>query len=112
MPVGVKPKIYSQPLLRNIGMTDLADLQEEVLPGYDETFVTYRDMRIFYKFKSQFVEWFALVCLIGAEATKSGHPTVGCGWFKTREDCIEWGKRIVDVERDHFRHDLMSRSIS
>ena len=76
------------------------ELQEEVLPSHpDETFVTYRGMRIFYKFKAQHQEWFALVCLIGEEAIKPGYPTLGSGWFQTREDCIEWGKRIVDVER-------------
>lgn len=79
-------------------MTELP--QEEVLPGYpDETFVTYRGMRIFYKFKAQYQEWFVLVTRIEQEAI-SGYPAIGCEWFQTREDCIKWGKGLIDAARD------------
>jgi len=79
----------------------MTELPQEVLPGYpDETFVTYRGMRIFYKFKAQHQEWFALVCLIGLEATNPGYPILGSDWFQSREHCIEWGKGLIDAARD------------
>lgn len=47
------------------------DLEEEVLTGYpEETFVTYRNCRIFYKYKEQFKEWFCIFHLTGYEAAE------------------------------------------
>ncbi len=57
----------------------MEDLQEEVIVGYpDQTFVTYRGMRIFYKFKEHYQEWFFLATRIEREAM-TGYPTLGCG---------------------------------
>lgn len=78
----------------------MSDIQEEVLSRYpDETFVTYRGMRIFYKFKREFQEWFVLATRIDQEAL-TGYPTIGSGWFSSKEDGLEWGKRTVDAARD------------
>ncbi len=54
------------------------DLEEEVLAGYpDEPFVTYRNCRIFYKYKEQLGEWFCIVHLTGYEAALPGYSTLG-----------------------------------
>lgn len=77
------------------------DLEEEVLPGYpDETFVTYRNCRIFYKFKDQHNEWFSIVHLTGKEAAQPEYSTLGCNWFASKRGAIDWGKKLVDNYRD------------
>jgi hypothetical protein len=75
-------------------------LQEEVLEGYpEETFATYQNCRIFYKFKEQFQEWFGIVHLTGREAAQPGYSTLGSGWFGSKDEVIQWGRRKVDEYR-------------
>ena len=82
----------------------MEDLQEEPPPGYpDNTFVTYRGMRIFYTYKQKRQEWLFLVTYVSAEAV-SGYPTVCSGWFKNREEGLAWGKAIVDAARGEDAH--------
>ncbi len=77
------------------------DLEEEVLAGYpEETFVTYRNCRIFYKYKEQFQEWFCIVHLTGYEAAQPGYSTLGCEWFGSKNEAIAWGKQVVDNYRN------------
>lgn len=87
----------------------MEELIEEFPPGYpNETFVAYRGMRIFYKYKQEHQEWFFQATYI-AEETVSGYPSIGCGWFKSREEGLAWGLHIVDAERAEERENLWRR---
>jgi hypothetical protein len=78
----------------------LNELEEEVLEGYpEETFVTYCNCRIFYKFKEQVQEWFGIIYLTGREAAQPGCSTLGCEWFSSKDDVIQWGIEKVDEHR-------------
>lgn len=78
----------------------LNPLEEEVLDRYpEETFVTYRNCRIFYKFKEQVQEWFGIVYLTGREAAQPGCSSLGCDWFGSKDEAIQWGIGKVDEYR-------------
>lgn len=75
----------------------MEELQEEFLVNYpDRTFVTYKDIRIFYEFtpqKYQPQQWFVLVQRTGERQTYS---TLGCHWTDSKQEAIEWGVAKID----------------
>ncbi len=75
----------------------MKELQEECLANFpDRTFVTYKDIRIFYEFtpnKYQPQQWFVLVQRTGETNTYS---CIGSHWTDTKQEAIEWGVATID----------------
>ncbi|HBL62002.1 MAG TPA: hypothetical protein DDZ80_27415 [Cyanobacteria bacterium UBA8803] len=58
--------------------------------------------RVFYEYKEQFREWFAIIYLTGQEAVKSGYYfALACDWFNSKQDAVTWGKQVIDRYRDN-----------
>lgn len=75
----------------------MKELQEERLAKYpDQTFVTYRDIRIFYELVPQNYQpqqWFVRVQRTGETMTYS---CIGSHWTYTKEEAVEWGIAKID----------------
>lgn len=75
----------------------MEELQEEFLVNYpNRTFVTYKDMRIFYEFtpqQYQMQQWFVIIHRTGETQTYS---CIDCNWTYTKAEAIEWGVAKID----------------
>ncbi|OKH30167.1 hypothetical protein NIES2101_42675 [Calothrix sp. HK-06] len=75
----------------------MEQLQEEFLVNYpNRTFVTYKEMRIFYEYtpnKYQPQQWFVIIYITGDIQTYS---CVGCDWAYSKQEAIEWGVAKID----------------
>lgn len=72
----------------------MEELQEEFLVNFpNQTFVTYKDIRIFYEFTPKQGQWFVLVQRTGETQTYS---TIGCHWTDSKQEAIEWGVAKID----------------
>ena len=77
-------------------MGEIENIEE--VTAYGDIFITYRNHRIFYKWKSRHLAWFVIVYKTGVEAAAPGYPCLGCEWLSSKTECIKWGKRLIDKQ--------------
>lgn len=75
----------------------MEELQEECLVRFpNRTFVTYKDMRIFYEFTPQQYQpqqWFVIIHQTGETQLYS---CLGCDWTNSKQEAIQWGIAKID----------------
>lgn len=82
----------------------MKELKEEVLVQFpDETFVTYRNIRIFYKkLKYEYKPWFVI---IHPYLPDPCYSCLGSYWGNSKEEVIQWG--ITEVDEFFSTHSLI-----
>jgi hypothetical protein len=68
--------------------------------------ITYRNHEIRFKFLEEVSQknlklpqtWFVSVAKI---YPYEGYPYLGCHWLKTSEQCVDWGKKLINAELEN-----------